>query len=119
MRAPPRTRLSAAARGLAVVLLLLQAGADGAIALAHAAERPGGPPCVESQHTTSCVVLHDAARCAQCQYHIGRTLPAVQRRLPPPAGSMRSVGGPDESPRTPSGNPPPTTQPRAPPSSLS
>ncbi|MGH7613531.1 MAG: hypothetical protein ACREMW_05730 [Gemmatimonadales bacterium] len=73
-------RLHGWARGMAVLLLALQALAGGAVALAHAVDVQRGPVAVESGHSAQCGTLHDAARCAQCQYHATRTLPAVMRR---------------------------------------
>lgn len=106
-------------RGLAVLLLVLQAGADGAIAVAHAGDPLGAPTAIESQHTASCVILHDAARCVQCQHHTARTLPAATRRLTPATGLIRRVAGADRGLRVPGRPAPPTTRPRAPPSILS
>jgi len=82
MRHSLHGRLHGWARGMAAVLLALQALAGGAVALAHAADSLRGPIALESGHTAQCVTLHDAARCAQCQYHATRTLPAVTRREP-------------------------------------
>jgi hypothetical protein len=106
-------------RGLAVLLLVLQAGADGAIAVAHAADPLGGPAAIESQHTASCVFLHDAARCVQCQHHTTRTLPAARHRAAPAATPTCRVSRADRDPRIPDRVRPPTTRPRAPPSILS
>jgi hypothetical protein len=75
-------RLHGWARGLAALLLALQALAGGAVALAHAADTQRGPVALESGHNAQCVTLHDAARCAQCRYQATRTLPAVTRRAP-------------------------------------
>jgi hypothetical protein len=55
-------------RRVAAVLLVIQASAGSAVTLAHAAEPGGGPVRFEAHHTTQCVVLHDTARCAQCQF---------------------------------------------------
>jgi hypothetical protein len=82
MRHSLHGRLHGWARGMAAMLLALQALAGGAVALAHAADSQRGPVALESGHTAQCVTLHDAARCAQCQYHSTRTLPAVTRRAP-------------------------------------
>jgi hypothetical protein len=75
-------RLHGWARGMAALLLTLQALTSGAVALAHAADSQRGPVALESGHSAQCVTLHDAARCAQCQYQATRTLPAVIRRAP-------------------------------------
>ena len=82
MRLSLHSRLHGWARGMAALLLALQALAGGAVALAHAADSQRGPVAVESGHTAQCVTLHDAARCAQCQYQATRTLPTVTRRAP-------------------------------------
>jgi hypothetical protein len=80
MRHSLHGRLHGWARGMAAMLLALQALAGGAVSLAHAADSQRGPIAVESGHTVQCVTLHDPARCAQCQCHATRTLPAVTRR---------------------------------------
>jgi hypothetical protein len=77
------------ARGIAALLLVLQAAAGGAVALAHASDSTGGPATFESHHTAKCVTVHDAARCAQCQYQATRVLPAARRRLPLATGATR------------------------------
>ncbi len=82
MRHSLHGRLHGWARGMATVLLALQALAGGAVALAHAADSQRGPVAIESGHTAQCVTLHDPARCAQCQYHATRTIPAETRREP-------------------------------------
>ncbi len=69
-------------RGIAALLLLLQAAGGGAVALAHASDSTGGPATFESHHTAHCVTVHDAARCAQCQYHATRVLLTARRRVP-------------------------------------
>ncbi|MGH7569513.1 MAG: hypothetical protein ACREL9_11230 [Gemmatimonadales bacterium] len=61
-----RTRPSKAV--LAGLLLVLQSLAGGAVALAHAAERTTAPAAIEAQHSARCPVLHDVAKCPQCQY---------------------------------------------------
>jgi len=61
---------------LAALLLTLQALGGGAVALAHATERVSAPAAFEAHHTASCPVLHDAARCALCQYAGLRVTPA-------------------------------------------
>ena len=69
-------------RGIAALLLVLQSAAGGAVALAHASDSTGGPATFESHHTAQCVSVHDAARCAQCQYQATRVLPTPRRRVP-------------------------------------
>ena len=119
MRHPLHGRLHGWARGMAAVLLALQALAGGAVALAHAADSLRGPIALESGHTAQCVTLHDAARCALCQYHTTRTLPAVTRRAPftidphPQTPGYHYAGLPAARPHL------RTAPPRAPPAPLS
>ena len=61
---------------LAALLLVLQALGGGAVALAHADERSSAPAAFEAHHTASCPVVHDASRCALCQYAGLRVAPA-------------------------------------------
>jgi len=61
---------------LAALLLTLQALGSGAVALAHATEHTTAPAAFEAHHSASCPVLHDAARCALCQYAGLRVAPA-------------------------------------------
>ncbi|HEY6109052.1 MAG TPA: hypothetical protein VIV56_09130 [Gemmatimonadales bacterium] len=75
------------ARGIATLLFVLQAGAGGAVALAHASDSLAGPASLESHHSARCVTLHDAARCAQCQYDGTRAAPAAKRRVPLASGA--------------------------------
>ena len=93
MRLSFHGRLHGWARGVAALLLALQALAGGAVALAHAADSQRGPVAVESGHSAQCVALHDAARCAQCQYQSTRTLPTVTRRTPFTADAHRQSAG--------------------------
>lgn len=53
---------------VAALLLVLQALAGGAVALAHAGEHTSAPVAIESHHDAHCLVLHDELRCALCQY---------------------------------------------------
>ena len=68
-------------RACAAALLLVQISADGAAALPHPGDRSNAPTTLESHHTAQCVRMHDAARCAVCQYQATRPLPAVQGRI--------------------------------------
>lgn len=77
------------ARAIATLLFVLQAGAGGAVALAHASDSLAGPASLESHHSARCVTLHDAARCAQCQYDATRAAPAAKRRVPLASGATR------------------------------
>ena len=106
-------------RGLAALLLVLQATAEGTIAVAHATDPGGGPAALESQHSDQCVILHDAARCVQCQYHTSRTLPVTTRRVPLPVRAEQRARGPERAPCAAGGIRTPTTRPRAPPAPLS
>jgi len=69
---------------LAALLLVLQGLAGGIVSLAHASERFTAPAHVEAQHSSSCLVLHDALRCPLCHYAGTRVVPQ-QVRLQPPA----------------------------------
>ncbi|MGH7537866.1 MAG: hypothetical protein ACREMF_04475 [Gemmatimonadales bacterium] len=90
MRRSSRDGLHRWLRGLAALLLALQALSGGAAALVHAAESSGGPATLESRHGAQCVTLHDVARCVQCQYAGTRVLP-VSARLAPAADAGRHV----------------------------
>src|SRR3989442_1014702 len=70
---------------LAALLLTLQALGSGAVALAHATERTTAPAAFEAHHSASCPVLHDAARCALCQYAGLRVAPFPSAARPMPA----------------------------------
>ena len=61
------------------LLLVLQAVGGGAITLAHARDLVTAPATVEAQHDARCPVLHDALRCALCQYASGQVV--VQRAV--------------------------------------
>jgi len=119
MRLSLHGRLHGWARGLGALLLALQALAGGAVALAHATDSQRGPVALESGHSAQCVTLHDAARCAQCQYQATRTLPTVTRRAP------FTVDTHHQAPSRHHTSPPParphlsTAPPRAPPAPLS
>jgi len=60
---------------VSALLLALQALAGGAVPLAHARERETAPAAIEAHHDASCVVLHDALRCALCYYAGSPTAP--------------------------------------------
>jgi len=72
-------RLSRWQRRIAALLLVVQATAGSAVALAHAAESSSGPVRFEAHHSAQCVVLHDTARCAQCQFDATRIVPPASR----------------------------------------
>lgn len=68
-------------RACAAALLCVQLTADAAAALPHPGDLRVAPATLESHHSAQCVRVHDAAQCAQCQYHATRPLPAVQHRI--------------------------------------
>ena len=107
------------ARGIATLLFVLQAGAGGAVALAHASDSLAGPATLESQHSARCVTIHDAARCAQCQYDATRSWPAAKRRVPLTTGASRRSPTPDRARPAPARRRPRVAPPRAPPAALS
>jgi hypothetical protein len=67
---------------LAGLLLVIQALAGGAVALAHASERETAPAAFEAHHNASCVVIHDALRCALCWYAGSLTAPPAAPASP-------------------------------------
>jgi len=83
-------------RRVAALLLVVQVSVGSAVTLAHAAETSGGPVRFEAHHTVQCVVLHDTARCAQCQFDATRMVAPTSRR---PAWSG-AAGRPVPSPFT-------------------
>lgn len=76
-------RYSTRQRRVTALLLVLQTMVGTAVAFAHAVEPNGGPITLESHHTAQCLMLHDTARCAQCQFDATRILSPVARRTPP------------------------------------
>lgn len=62
-------------RAAAALLLVSQAAGAGAVTLAHARDVVTAPAAVESSHDSRCPVLHDALRCALCQYAGARVVP--------------------------------------------
>jgi len=116
----PRGVLSARSwwRACAGALLYVQLSADAAAALPHPSDLWVAPATLESHHTAQCARVHDAAQCAQCQYHATRPLPAVRRRLPLTATAALRIGNERRSQfayRRPRDR---ATPPRAPPSPL-
>jgi len=107
------------ARGIATLLFVLQAGAGGAVALAHARDSLAGPASLESHHSAQCVTVHDAARCAQCQYAATTPWPAATRRMPLPAGACRRLQARDRTRLSPARRRDRVAPPRAPPTPLS
>jgi hypothetical protein len=114
MRHTPTGSLRRWVRGLAALLLALQASAGGSVAIAHSADPLGGAVALESHHGAQCVVLHDAARCPQCQYQATRTLPA-HRRVRLALGVTLRIRGPERVRDEPARLRPRATSPRAPP----
>lgn len=117
MRRWSMAMLHGGARGIAALLLVLQAAAGGAVALAHANDSTGGPVTFESHHTAKCVTVHDAARCAQCQYQATRVLPTARRRVPLATGATRYQPSRDRARLAPARPRPRAAPPRAPPQS--
>jgi hypothetical protein len=115
MRSSPVTPTRRAA---AALLLALQVTAGGAVALVHAADPARGPVAVESRHTAQCIVLHDAARCGQCQYEASRGIAAAKRPVRLPVEAQWRPSPRDPSRHTPTRSLPRGTPPRAPPRSL-
>jgi hypothetical protein len=109
--------LQAGARGIAALLLVLQAAGGSAVALAHASDSTGGPATFESHHTAQCVTVHDAARCAQCQYQASRVLPSARRRVPLATSATRYQPSRDRERLAPARPRPRAAPPRAPPQS--
>ena len=68
-------------RACAAALLCVQLSADAAAALPHPSDLWVAPATLESHHSAQCVRVHDAAQCAQCQFHATRPLPASQHRI--------------------------------------
>jgi hypothetical protein len=107
-----RTR-NRAATPIAAGLLVLQVLAGAAVPLAHAAEPQTAPGAIEAHHDASCVVIHDAMRCALCLYFSSLTTPppavragvsaSTPARLAPlaVAAGMRSPTFADSQPRAP------------------
>jgi hypothetical protein len=110
--ATQRTR-NRAATPITAVLLVVQVLAVGAVPLAHAAEPQTAPGAIEAHHDASCVVIHDAMRCALCLYFSALTTPppalrvgvsgSTPARLAPLAVAMgmRSPMFADSQPRAP------------------
>lgn len=70
-----RTTRDRSTAPIAALLLVLQALAAVAVPLAHAIERETAPAAVEAHHDATCVVIHDALRCALCIYAGSLTTP--------------------------------------------
>ena len=101
-------------RRLALPLLVLQGLSGGVVSLAHASDRRSAPVHIEAAHDSACVALHDALRCALCQYAGSQvTAPRLRSVVPVSQTPVRRAPTRDA--------PPPhrcdrrTGQPRAPP----
>jgi len=112
------TRTHPSKAALAGLLLVLQGLAGGAVALVHAAERTTAPAAIEAHHSARCPVLHDVAKCPQCQFAGAHAVVRQMRSLLP--------AGPATAPRpalvtdpVATGFDSPATRPRAPPTHLS
>jgi hypothetical protein len=94
-------------------ILVVQILAGAVVPIAHARERETAAASIEARHDASCVVIHDAMRCALCLY--AGSLAA------PPSGVAPAVGASTPLPRgcvelaLPVGRGTPAVQPRAPP----
>jgi len=102
---------------IAALLLAIQALAGGAVPLAHAGERETAPAGFEAHHSDSCIVIHDALRCALCWYAGSLVTPPVT-----PAGPRAAVTAQRLAQRTVTVASTPAfsqSQPRAPPLPLS
>lgn len=106
-------------RRVAALLLVLQMTVGTAVTLVHAAEATGGPTALEAHHTAQCVVLHDAARCAQCQFDATRIMSAATRRAPVSTATGRRLSSRPAAPGAPTPARSRTDRPRAPPTPLS
>ncbi|HEV2750383.1 MAG TPA: hypothetical protein VGV12_07660 [Gemmatimonadales bacterium] len=104
-------------RSLAVLLLVLQGLAVGAVSLAHASERLTAPAHIEAQHGAACLALHDELRCAPCHWAGAQSTPRPTYTGPLRAGSAEGRrADPDAIPaRRPDGR---CAPPRAPPTPL-
>ena len=105
-------------RTVTAMLLVLQMLAGIAVPLAHAIEPETAPAAIEAHHDASCVVVHDAMRCAVCLYFNSLTPPPpavrVDGRASTPAPAAPVAGTPGM------GSPiSVAAQPRAPPIHLS
>ena len=112
-------RYSTWQRRVTALLLVLQTMVGTAVAFAHAVEPNGGPITLESHHTAHCVVLHDTARCAQCQFDATRILSPAARRGPRSSARSRSLAPRASTWRMPAQVRCSTAHPRAPPLPLS
>lgn len=106
-------------RRITALLLVLQTMVGTAVAFAHAVEPNAGPVTLESHHTAHCVMLHDTARCAQCQFDATRILSPITRRAPLPRVAARRLGRRPAMRRMPVRWRRSTAHPRAPPLPLS
>jgi hypothetical protein len=70
-------------RGILTVLLAIQVLGGGAVTLAHARDVVTAPAAFEAAHDRSCVVLHDALRCALCHYASAQVVVQQTVVLPP------------------------------------
>jgi hypothetical protein len=113
-----RATRSRATTPITAVLLLVQVLAGGAVPLAHAGEHETAPVAIEAHHDASCVMIHDAIRCALCLYVTSLTTPPPGPRVglrtsaaarPAPLAAELGMGSPTYV----------ASRPRAPPSHLS
>jgi hypothetical protein len=112
------TNRNRATAPIAALLFLCQVLAGVAAPLAHAQEPERAPAAFEAHHDASCLVLHDAMRCALCQYAGGLGAP-----LRPPVVPARAAIHAPRTPLDPQWHPRDRidrgSRPRAPPAPLS
>ena len=84
---------------LALLLLVLQAAAGGAISLAHASDPLTAPVHIEGQRGPGCVFLHDELRCTLCHYATSQVASEpIRRRAPLTSPTERRPSAPDVAP---------------------
>ena len=103
---------------ISALLLVLQVLVGGVVPLVHAGERETAPSTIEAHHDASCVVIHDAMRCALCLYANSLTTPppalwvGVRASVPARPASLAAVMGMGSTTYV-------ASRPRAPPTQLS
>lgn len=79
-------------RSVALLLVVFQGLAWGAIAWAHSTERATSTVTIESKHDAKCLPLHDENRCPICQYAGSLGTPPAQNAVALP-GARRETPG--------------------------
>ena len=100
------------------LLLCWQTVGGGMVALAHATEPPTAPVAIEGEHNARCAVVHDALRCAVCQW-AGIQITGVAVSLLPLDGPVYQTSHPASGTVLPPRLHGPDAVPRAPPAPLS